>query len=147
MTVNSGSKHQKRKDTDPDTLLRYFKETFLMLHCQDQRCVAPTRCNSLIQSTDKRGGKESLFSLDEDRCDSLLHPATDAANPCLQESLHLIIGLLTFPHHPRSKIQPWIILRRIAEDNSKAQCWLFSTKNPPSPFIWMSKNQNNLKTR
>lgn len=54
-----------------------------MLRCQDQRRVANfTRCNSLIQSTVKRGGK------DEDRCDSLLLPATDAANPCLQESLH-----------------------------------------------------------
>lgn len=52
-----------------------------MLHCQDQRRVANfTRCNSLIQSTVKRGG--------EDRCDSLLLPATDAAKPCLQESLH-----------------------------------------------------------
>lgn len=55
-----------------------------MLHCQDQRHGAVL----LFSQQLKRGGKESLFRVDEDGCNSLLHPATDAANPCLQESLH-----------------------------------------------------------
>lgn len=150
MTVNSGSKHQRRKDTNPDTRLCYFKETFLMLHCPDQRRVATTLHGAVLlfsQQLSREAKKVSLVRTRTDATVSCILPPMPLTRVC-RSHCTLIIALLTFPHHPRSKIRLWIILWRTAEDNSKAQCWLFSTKKTLFIlFICMSKYQNNLKTR
>lgn len=144
MTVNGGSKHQKRKDTDPDTRLCYFKETFLMLHCQDQRRVATTLHGAILlfsQQLSAEAKKVSLVWTRTDATVSCILPPMLLSCVC-RSHCTLIIGLLTFPLHPRSKTQPWIILWRTAEDNTKAQCWLFSTKKPSLFFLYVC-----LKTR
>lgn len=107
-----------------------------MLHCQDQRRVATTLHGAILLFSQQLSGeakKVSLVWMRTDATVSCILPLMLLTRVC-RSHCTLIIGLLTFPHHQRSKIQPWIILWRTAENNSKAQCWLFSTKKTPYSF-------------
>lgn len=135
MTVNSGSKHQKEK-----TPIQMLGSVILKRHflCSIARIkdVWPTLRGAILLFSQQLSGEART-----DATVSCFLPLMLLSRVC-RSHCTLVIALLTFPHYPQSKIQPWIILWRTADDNSKAQCYLFSTKKPPSFFLYVC-----LKTR